>query len=326
MNNPADNIECVALGELLIDLTQNAGDGEPSFTAHPGGAPANVLAMLSKLGCRASLIGRVGTDVFGLYLIDKLGEAGIDTSLITLDPDAPTALSFIHNRNDGERYFSFYREGTADTLLSPEHIKEDGIIGVRLFHFGTLSMTTDSGIDATKKAVTFAERNDDTIISFDPNLRESLWYSLLDARQAFDYGLRHANVVKMSLDELLWYFPQKNEDEAAKGVLLNNPRIKILFVTEGDKGSAAYTKEGSVRADAFDIGTATDTTGCGDIFFGAALAKLLERKDINDTGLPELKDIITYANAAAAVVATKKGALNSAPSPQEIEGMMSPSK
>ena len=112
--------DVVALGELLIDFTENgiSSQGNPVFEANPGGAPCNVLSMLARLGHKVSFIGKVGNDMFGNQLEEAIAEVGIDTSGLLKDAEVNTTLAFVHTLAGGDRDFSFYRKPGADMMLS----------------------------------------------------------------------------------------------------------------------------------------------------------------------------------------------------------------
>lgn len=176
--------DVTALGELLIDFTENgkSGQGNILFEANPGGAPCNVLAMLAKLGKKTSFIGKVGNDQFGIRLKDTLKEVGIDTDSLRMDDKVHTTLAFVHTFEDGDRDFSFYRNPGADMMLTKDEVPVDVIAASRIFHFGTLSSTHPGVREATRYALDKA-KEEGVLISFDPNLREPLWESLEDARR-----------------------------------------------------------------------------------------------------------------------------------------------
>lgn len=197
--------DVTALGELLIDFTENgvSGQGNPLFEANPGGAPCNVLAMLTKLGHKTAFIGKVGDDFFGKQLKEAIEEVGIDSTGLCMDKEIHTTLAMVHTYPDGDRDFSFYRNPGADMMLKESEVKEELIKESKLFHFGTLSMTHEDVRKATKKAIQIAE-DAGNIISFDPNLREPLWNSLDEAKEQILYGLSHCHILKISDNEIQW--------------------------------------------------------------------------------------------------------------------------
>lgn len=258
--------DVVALGELLIDFTQNgkSEQGNGLFEANPGGAPCNVLAMLNNLGKKTSFIGKVGNDQFGLMLKVTLEELGIGTENLMLDDEVHTTLALVHTFEDGDRDFSFYRNPGADMMLTADEVQDDLIKSAKIFHFGTLSMTHDGVREATKKALEVA-KNAGVMISFDPNLREPLWKSLDDAKEQVLYGLQYADILKISDNEIQWLTGEEDYTEGVKKIReLKN--IPLILVSMGKEGSRAYYKDMIVEAKPFLQKNTIETTGAGDTF------------------------------------------------------------
>ena len=195
--------DVTALGELLIDFTENgvSGQGNPLFEANPGGAPCNVLAMLSKLGHKTSFIGKVGKDFFGEQLKSAVMEVGIHVDSLYMDEEVHTTLALVHTQPDGDRDFSFYRNPGADMMLTESELPAEQLRASKIFHFGTLSMTHEGVRAATRRAVSIAKEAG-AVISFDPNLRPPLWKSLEDPKEQVKYGLAHCDVLKISDNEI----------------------------------------------------------------------------------------------------------------------------
>lgn len=314
-------MDVVALGELLIDFTENgvSSQGNPLFEANPGGAPCNVLAMLSGLGHTTAFIGKVGNDFFGKQLEKAITEVGIDAKGLLKDNDVHTTLALVHTYPDGDRDFSFYRNPGADMMLTEEEVPVDIVKSARIFHFGTLSMTHERVRLATKKAIAIAQ-DAGAIISFDPNIREPLWNSLDDAREQVLYGLQQCDILKISDNEIQWL---TGEDDFTEGVRWINMRyhIPLILVSMGKEGSRAYYQDKMVEAAPFIPKNTIETTGAGDTFCACVLHYVLEHglQKLTDK---DLKDMLTYANAAAAIVTTRKGALRVMPQPKEIEELI----
>lgn len=315
------NYDVVALGELLIDFTENgiSEQGNPVMEANPGGAPCNVLAMLQKLGHKNAFIGKVGNDMFGKRLKGTLEEMGICTEGLLMDAQVGTTLAFVHTLADGDREFSFYRNPGADMMLAEEEINVSLIQQARIFHFGTLSMTHEGCRNATKKALEIAKENR-CIISFDPNLREPLWENLEEAKEQVLYGLSMCDVLKISDNEIQWL---TGEQDYAKGVAWIKERfdIPLILVSLGKNGSMAYSKSSFARVPAFVQEQTIETTGAGDTFCGCILHSVLEC-GLRDYTTPELMDMITFANATASIITTRKGALRVMPTMDEIVQVM----
>ena len=312
--------DVIALGELLIDFTQNgiSSQGNLMFEANPGGAPGNVLAMLGKLGHPTAFIGKVGNDRFGQLLRDALTEQGIDTAGLCVDNHVPTTLALVHKLPDGDRDFSFYRTPGADMMLTTDEVSEEMIAGARLFHFGTLSMTDEPVRSATMRAVELAEKHG-LLISFDPNLRPPLWKRDEDARAAFDFGMRHCSVMKISDNEIMWYTGCEDMDEGIARIRAEYPNIRLLLASLGPDGSRAYLGDRMVEQTAFINPATTDTTGAGDTFCACCLDAVLTNG--LDMTTDQLQQMLRFANAAASLVTTRKGALRVMPERREVAGV-----
>lgn len=313
--------DVTALGELLIDFTENgkSDQGNPLFEANPGGAPCNVLAMLAKLGHRTAFVGKVGNDFLGAQLKSGIEEVGIDSSFLYIDDQIHTTLAFVHTARDGDRDFSFYRNPGADMMLTKEEVPEKVIQDSTIFHFGTLSMTHDGVREATKKAVCIAKKAG-TLISFDPNLRPPLWKSLDDAKEAVLYGLAHCQILKISDNEIQWL---TGEEEYSKGVEWINRRYRIplVLVSMGKQGSRAYYNNMMVEAAPFLQKDTIETTGAGDTFCGCVLHYICKH-GLGNLTEKKLREMLIYANAAAFLVTTRKGALRVMPDGKEVEEML----
>ncbi len=313
--------DVTALGELLIDFTENghSDQGNILFEANPGGAPCNVLAMLTKLGKKTSFIGKVGKDQFGSRLKDTLEEVGIDTQSLRMDEKIHTTLAFVHTFEDGDRDFSFYRNPGADMMLTKDEVPMDVIAGSRIFHFGTLSSTHPGVREATRCALDKA-RAEGIMISFDPNLREPLWESLEDARREIAYGLGFCDILKLSDNEMEF---MTGTTDYTKGVqiLRETYQIPLILVTLGKEGSRAYYKDWMVEAAPFIQENTIETTGAGDTFCASILDYVLEH-GLEDLSQDQLKEMLTFANAAASLITTRKGALRVMPSKEEVLGFI----
>ena len=312
--------DVIALGELLIDFTMNgqSEQGNHLFEACPGGAPCNVLAMLNKLGKKTAFIGKVGNDQFGTLLRKTLNEVGIDTSNLFTDDEVNTTLAFVHTLADGDREFSFYRNPGADMMLKEDEIDEDFFSQAKIFHFGTLSMTQDEVRAATKKAVKSAKQSG-ALISFDPNLREPLWSSLELAKEQMEYGFSQCDILKISDNEIQFVSGKEDYDEGIK-YLQDKYQIPLILLTMGKEGSRAYYKGMRVERSGFSVKT-IETTGAGDTFGGSVLNYILEHDFYNLTE-EDLGELLSFANAGAALITTKRGALRVMPEKEEIEALL----
>lgn len=310
--------DVVALGELLIDFTDNgiSGQGNTIFEANPGGAPCNVLAMLQKLGNKTAFIGKVGKDIFGTKLKEVLKEVGIDTSGLVMDKKVRTTLAFVQTLKGGDRDFSFYRNPGADMMLEEGDINNSLIKNCKIFHFGTLSMTHKGVRKATKKAIKKAKESG-ALISFDPNLRPPLWESLDDAKKQVEYGLGQCDILKISDNEIQWFTGEKDFDKGIKK-LQDRYSIKLIVLSMGKDGSRAYYKNLRVEKPAFVQKNTIETTGAGDTFGGCCLNFIL-KYGLDNMDQEKLEKMLTFANAAASLITTKKGALRVMPTKDEVK-------
>lgn len=309
--------DVTALGELLIDFTENgeSSQGNPMMEANPGGAPCNVLAMLQKLGKKTAFIGKVGSDMFGNQLKKAVEEVGIDTRNLIMDKKHHTTLAFVHTYPDGDRDFSFYRDPGADMMLTKEEVQKELIQASRIFHFGTLSSTHEGVREATRHALDLAKEAG-CIITFDPNLRPPLWESLEDARREIEYGMTKCDVLKISDNEVEFLFGTTDYDKGA-ALIREKYNIPLVLITMGKDGSRAYYKDLRVEAAPFLQENTIETTGAGDTFCASSLNYVLEH-GLEDLTAENLKELLTFANAAASLITTRKGALRVMPSRDEI--------
>lgn len=315
--------DVVALGELLIDFTENgiSSQGNPVFEANPGGAPCNVLAMLRKLGKRCAFIGKVGEDMFGQQLKTVAEQAGIDMSALLMDRDVHTTLAFVKTFPNGDRDFSFYRNPGADMMLREDELPLEMIRSARIFHFGTLSMTHENVRAATKTAVLTAKKAD-AIISFDPNLRPPLWNNLEEAREQMAWGLSQCDVLKISDNEIEFLTGTDDFDKGVDAIWKQWPGIRLINVTAGPGGSYAYVRGNRVFVPGFLLGGTIETTGAGDTFCASVLNFILEH-GLDSLNGENLKEMLRFANAAAYLVTTKKGAIRSMPERAQVETLLS---
>ena len=299
--------DVTALGELLIDFVQYgiSDQGNNVFEANPGGAPCNVLAMLTKAGAKTAFIGKVGNDMFGRMLKERAGGEGIDLTGLEMDDDVHTTLAFVEKLPNGDRDFSFYRKPGADIMLTKDEVEAhaDLIEGAKIFHLGTLSMTDEEVEKATKAAMKIAKKAG-CIISFDPNLRPPLWSSEEKAKEKIAWGLEQCDVLKISDNEITFMTGEEDLDKGIK-MIIDKYNIPLVFATYGPDGSKAYFK-------------GIETTGAGDTFCASALLHVL-KYGLDGFDEAKLHELLTFANAAASLVTTKKGALCVMPTVDEVK-------
>lgn len=311
--------DIVTLGELLIDLTQNGTDelGNGTFTAYPGGAPANVAVAASRLGAEAGFIGKVGNDAFGRFLAETLRKEGVDVSGLSADKNVPTTMAIVSVDESGEREFSFYRDPGADTQLT-----EDEAIAAlqdvpKILHVGSLSMTTSPSREACEAAVRFAKEHG-AVISYDPNYREALWDSEERAVEMMKVLLPLADILKVSDEEMLMLTGTEDFEEGSG--ILSEYGISLVLVTLGSQGVFVRHGEHAETVPGFRVKVA-DTNGAGDTFLGAVLSKIVSRGGDLLEGLDEdeLREYVTYANKAASLTCSRHVAIPAMPRAEEMD-------
>lgn len=320
--------DVTALGELLIDFTQNgiSESGNWMMEANPGGAPCNVLSMLAKLGYKTSFIGQVGNDMFGKMLKERVSSLGIDVSNLVLSDEYNTTLAFVHTAPDGDRDFSFYRKTGADAFLKKEDVNIDVIVDSKILHYGTLSMTNEIVNETTEYALQKA-KNTGVLLSFDPNLRPPLWNSMENAKERIWYGISMCDVLKIAQEELEFI---SGENDIHKGLqsIRSKYDIPLITVTKGKNGSCCSYINASedifVELPTFTNVKTIDTTGAGDTFCACVLHEILENSYSCFTK-ERLVKMLTFANAAASLITEKKGALCVMPEKYQIEKLMAES-
>ena len=272
--------------------------------------------MLSGLGHRTAFIGKVGKDFFGEQLKGAIQEVGIDATYLRMDEQVHTTLAMVHTYPDGDRDFSFYRDPGADMMLTWEEVPLDLVRDTKVFHFGTLSMTHEGVRQATKKAVETA-RHAGALISFDPNLRPPLWKSLEEAREQVLYGLGQCHILKISDNEIQWLTGEKSYS-AGVAWIQERYQIPLVLVSMGKEGSRAYYQGRMVEVAAYQREDTVETTGAGDTFCGCVLHYVVEHglEGLTDE---DLRQMLDFANCAASIVTTRKGALRVMPKREEVE-------
>lgn len=310
--------EIMAIGEILIDLTQTGigADGVPQFAANPGGAPANVAVAASRLGARTAFAGKVGDDGFGAYLRQVLEKDGVDCSGLRTGGQ-PTTMAIVSVDARGERSFRFVRG--ADQTLAPEEVDERAVLGGKILHFGSVSLTAGPSRSATIFAVRTAHKNG-RLVSYDPNYRPALWPSEADAVEWMRIPLPMADIVKLSEEELPLLAGVSGLEEGSRA--LEEQGVRLVMVTLGGDGVFCRWQGQTWRQPGVPVRVA-DTNGAGDTFLGAVLSRLCRRGEQPLEGLErgELKDILAFANRAAALTCSRSGAIPAMPTLAEVGHM-----
>ena len=306
-------LDVVAIGEMLIDFTCDSyqEDGYPTLDAHPGGGVLNYLAPLAKYGKFTSIIAKVGMDSFGKMLIDTARDCGINTSSVSITNSAFTTLAFVIRDKNGEREFSFSRKPGADTLLTPEDVDFSIIDNSKVLHFSSVCMTNNPSRSTHKKVVEYAKIKG-KIISYDPNYREPIWNSKKVAKREILWGITHADIVKISDNEIDFLFGTGPENGAK--ILIEKYGVKVVFVTLGIMGCYFATKTSSGHIPLTIDVAPIDTTGAGDIFGGTAMYCILQlNKELEDLTKEDMTRIVKFSCETASLSTEKLGGVSSVP-------------
>lgn len=298
-------------GEALIDfVSMDVGEslkGSNGFIKKAGGAPANVAAAISKLGCEAYFCGSVGNDAFGEFLEDTLIANDINTELMFKLSDHNTTFAFVSLMKDGERDFEFARD--ADAYLPFNYVERE-LDKFDLFHFGSATAFLDGQLKETYYKIKDYALKNNKLISFDANYRDALFG---DKQKVFinccKEFIADSDIVKLSDGEAMLISGIGNVEEAGKSILKLG--CKNLIITLGKKGALVTTKEGQVLVPTKEI-EMKDATGAGDAFIGAILAQLLNEPDKG------ILEIVKLANVVGGLTTTRIGALESIPTWDEV--------
>lgn len=313
-------MDVVTCGELLIDFVATKSGvtlaQASTFLKALGGAPANVAVGIARLGYSAGFMGQVGNDEFGHFLADTLRDYGVDTTALQFSTQARTALAFVSLLADGERDFMFYRHPSADMLWQPEQVDREYVTGTRIFHYGSISLINEPSRIATLTALEYAKSNG-TLLSYDPNLRLPLWPSPDAARSGILNGWQHAEIIKVSEEELFFVSTQHTMEHAARS--LWHDKLRLLVITQGKGGCTYFTPEASGHVAGFLV-QPVDTTGAGDGFVAGMLVGLLERH--LQWEKENIEKALLLGNAVGALATTQAGAISSLPTMQEAQAFL----
>ena len=309
--------DVVSLGEFIIDFTPYSNpENKIVFEQKPGGAPCNLAAGVAKLGKKAAYIGKGGKGMFGDVCIETLEQAGVDTKGVVMTDACNTTLAFVKLLPSGDRRFSFYRNPGADMMLAFDEVDLSLIDNTKIFHFGSVSMTHEPARTATMEAAKYA-KSKGKIISYDPNLRESLWPDLGTAKDVMLEAMQYADIVKISHEELEFLTGLTDLDQGSK-LLMEQYGIKMMTITLAADGAYGRVGDNTVKLGAYDVKT-IDTNGAGDSFFSGVLYKVLELgKPVDQVNAQELHDIIDFGNATGSITTTGKGAIPSMPTLEQV--------
>ena len=315
------SISVTALGEVLIDFTDAgvSANGQKLFERNPGGAPANVLVALERLGHQTAFIGKVGDDMHGRFLRDTLRANNINCEGLVTDPKFFTTLAFVALSTSGERSFSFARKPGADTQLSPYELRRDIIQTSRVFHVGSLSMTDEPARSATIEALGVAKEAG-CVVSYDPNYRATLWPDAKTAAEQMRTILPYADLVKISNEETKLLTDCDHPADAAARILEQG--AKVVCVTLDADGAYVACADGTATIPSFRV-EPVDTTGAGDSFWGGFLCAFLEsKKDPDKVTLEDARGFARFGNAVASLCVRGRGGIPSMPSRNQVDDLL----
>jgi len=316
-------LDYICIGEVLIDfIAKETTDlvNANTFGKYPGGAAGNIAVGLSKMGLKAGVISKLGKDPFGDFLIDTLTAQGVDTSQIYRDDSRKTGLAFVALNDSGVPDFTFYRDNCASSSLQIDEINADYILSAKGIYFSSMSLVNEPLRSANYAAVNIA-RAHDRLVSFDPNVRISLWHSEDEAREEILNMLNYVNILKINTDELFFLWGAGDHKDLCRGILNDYPNIRLLALTLGEKGCLLINQRQShAHIKAFNV-PVVDTTGAGDAFFSALISRLLKSGAPADA--ESLQHLGRFANAASALTIASPGVIPAIPGEVEINAFLS---
>ncbi|MEH7179696.1 aminoimidazole riboside kinase [Neobacillus vireti] len=310
----------LCLGEALIDFIPLDSDNL-TYQKAPGGAPANVSVGIAKLGGKATFLGKVGNDVLGHFLKKTLIDYGVNTQSMKFTDEARTGLTFVTLESSGERSFSFYINPSADRFLRKEELDPLLFEQHQIFHFGSISLISEPAKSATLRAIELAKEKG-MLISYDPNLRLGLWDSEEQAKGTILATLSHADILKVSEEELIFLTGCSHLEEGM-GQL---PDLPLVLVTLGGEG-CMYRFKGQIgKVPALEC-KVVDTTGAGDAFVSGILYSVNEAgKALDKFSEQEISEVIQFASVSGGLATTKKGAMTGLPALEEIKDRLAREK
>ncbi|MEG9487874.1 aminoimidazole riboside kinase [Mannheimia indoligenes] len=298
-------------GDAVVDLIP---DGENHYLKCAGGAPANVAVGVSRLGVEAGFIGRVGNDPLGKFMREVLQAEDVSVENMILDDNHRTSTVVV-GLDNGERSFTFMVNPSADQFLEigdlPEFSQGD------FLHCCSIALINDPSRSTTIEAICRVKQAGG-YVSFDPNLRESLWKSLDEMKSVVNSVVSMADILKFSEEELTLLTDTDSLEEATKAITAQYPE-KLIIITLGKDG-AIYHFNGKSQIVAGKALKPVDTTGAGDAFVSGLLAGLANTPDWKDE--TALVEVIRKANASGALATTAKGAMSALPNKAQLEAFL----
>jgi len=289
----------------------------PDFRQFPGGAPANVAVAIGKLGGEAKFVGQVGDDTFGRFLKQALDTYRVDTSLVSLHPEAKTALAFVFLDDSGERSFEFFRNNTADMLVSKDQISSEWFGDI--FHFCSNTLTETDIAETTYEAIARA-KTAGSLVSFDINLRHNLWPTGQADAAAVTRCFKHVDIIKVSIEELDYL--AEDEQSFVKSAVAEG--VKLVLITDGGEPIKVVAPGiySSISTPKVDV---VDTTAAGDAFTGGFLFALSREEDLSAalTDQDTLEYLTFFASQCGGFTVARQGAFTALPELKDVEDFLS---
>ena len=297
----------LSIGEILVDIFKDGNN----TTVFPGGAPFNVACNIAHFNGDVAFYGAVGKDEYGTFLTDFTKKT-LKNSFIDAIENRDTTQAVVTLEN-GERSFKFIRDNGSDYILNTSNLSKFDLSKVRIVHIGSLMLSYKEGIDFFYRLVKHIRAFSKALISFDVNYRDDIFSSEEEAKKIFTAAIKEADVVKFTEEELELLTGSKDIVQSLN-ILLNEKQIAV--VTLGKEGSIFYSKDKFIKVGSYPL-KPVDTTGAGDAFYSYFLYSLDSGLDINDEF--SIKETLKKANIVGGLATQKKGAINVAPSLEEIE-------
>lgn len=308
--------EVITIGEpMIVLIAEQIGTlkNVTSFSKSVAGAELNTSVGLTRLGHPTTYITRLGIDPFGECILDFIESENINKENIIIDKEHPTG-SYLKSKpiNGEDPSVYYYRKNSAASFLSPQDIEKIDFSGAKLLHIsGITAALSPSCKKAVDKAIDKAKKQN-MLISFDPNIRKSLWYSPEEMRVTLNNLASKSDIVIPGIKEGIELTNKETPREIADFYLESG--AKTVIVKLGAPGAYYKTRKEAAVIEGFHVENVVDTVGAGDGFAAGVLSALLE-------GL-SLKEAVKRGNAIGAMVITSKEDNSALPTKQQLDDFL----
>lgn len=303
-------------GDVFVDYIAE-DERNSSFNTYLGGATVNVAAGIARLGAPVSFITITGDDETSEFVRKELEKEGVDLTPSILKPEKRVNGVYVHLTPDHDRVFSNYQNETPDIQVTTNDLQLETFQQASIFHICSGTMFHPTALETTRRAMQLANETD-TLVSFDANIRPLRWESEEICRETTVSFLSHADLVKLTEEELMFMM---NTDTLEEGIIqLAAYSIPVILITQGDSGTHAiihgeHHEIPSVKA------IPVDTTGAGDAFMAGIISRIHLNGYPSDEG--DWQKVIRFGNQMGALCVTKMGALSAMPHADELGGILS---